>query len=548
MFIPLLLWGVYVYCECGGGEGMLDVNVEFERALHWMEETQKFLFITGKAGTGKSTLLDYFCNQTQKRPVVLAPTGVAALNVKGQTIHRFFHFHKDITPEKVYKKDIVPRDIDLYKKLSMIIIDEVSMLRADLLDCIDIFLKIYGPHASQPFGGVQLVFVGDLYQLPPVVPKDKQEIFQTEYSSSYFFSAKALESVDLEIIELEQVYRQEDNRFVDLLNKIRNNSITMADIEKLNQRYFPHADIPPEDSFIISLTTTNKQSDNINAQRLNRLEGSLYSFKAFIQGDFAKDSYPTAEDLQFKIGAQIMLVNNDPKRRWVNGSIGIIEDVKYSEDCEEDAVCVRLQDHDHLLSVFPFVWDSYGIASEESGDKDFIMTSLGSFRQYPFRLAWAVTIHKSQGKTFDRVVIDIGEGAFACGQIYVAMSRCRSLEGISLKVPIQKKHIKTDYRIGKFFASTLYKAALENFSFETKISMISQAMDQKAALSMSYINRSGIKFKRIVFPLSVTEKEYEGKKYMGMRAYYPEEDTVVLYDMARILTLQWEQWNDLSGS
>ena len=512
----------------------LDFNPEFEQAIRLMEETGQSLFITGKAGTGKSTLLDYFCNNTRKKPVVLAPTGVAALNVKGQTIHRFFNFYIDVTPEKIRSKDTRPRDPKLYKKLKTIIIDEVSMLRADLLDCIDVFLRMYGPKSKQAFGGVQMVFVGDLYQLPPIVGKEERDIFRTHYATPYFFSAKALESESLEFVELEKVYRQKDEQFVRLLNKIRNNSVEPEDIEELNQRYLPDTDTTQDEAFTINLTTTNAKADEINETHLNALDGKLHSHKAVIQGDFGKEYYPTATTLQFKAGSQIMLLNNDQKKRWVNGSIGIIEGVKRDEEGEQ-YLNVRLHDNDRLVPVSPFMWEVYKF-SVEGGM--IISEPAGSFTQYPFRLAWAVTIHKSQGKTFDRVVIDIGRGTFASGQTYVGLSRCTSFEGISLKVPVKKQHIRTDPRIYKFLTSHAYKKAAELLSFDEKLAMIEKAVASKQKLEMTYLKSNDTKSKRVILPLTVGEESYQGKNFPGMLAYCTKRKEERMFNVARILDLK----------
>jgi len=512
----------------------LVLNPQFKRAIDLMEDTQQNLFITGKAGTGKSTLLDYFCHKTKKKPVVLAPTGVAALNVKGQTIHRFFNFYIDVTPEKIRSKDTRPRDPKLYKKLKTIIIDEVSMVRADLLDCIDVFLRIYGPDASKAFGGVQMVFVGDLYQLPPVVGNDEREIFRSHYATPYFFSAKALESAALELVEMETVYRQKDEQFVSLLNKIRNNSVEDAGIEELNQRHLPDAEIPEDESFTISLTTTNKRADEINETHLNALDGKLHSCEAVVRGDFGKEYYPTATDLQFKVGSQIMLLNNDQKMRWVNGSIGIIEAVKHDEE-DEEYLRVRLHDNDRLVSVYPFQWEVYKFSVEGGA---IVSEPAGSFTQYPFRLAWAVTIHKSQGKTFDRVVIDIGRGTFASGQTYVALSRCTSFEGIRLHVPIKKQHIRTDPRIYKFLTGHAYQKAAESLSFEDKLVMIEQAVKDKSKLEMTYLKANDTKSKRVIVPLTVGEEDWQGKKFPGMLAYCTKRKEERMFNVARILELK----------
>jgi ATP-dependent DNA helicase PIF1 len=512
----------------------LDLNPQFQEAIQLMEDSNQHLFITGKAGTGKSTLLDYFCKHTKKSPVVLAPTGVAALNVKGQTIHSFFNFYIDVTPEKIRLKTIKPRDPKIYQKLETIIIDEVSMLRADLLDCIDVFLSIYGPDPSFAFGGVQMILVGDLYQLPPVVNAQEREIFKTHYQTPYFFSAKAIENATLQVIELETVYRQKDEDFVSLLNKIRNNSVEDQDIEKLNQRYVKNPESNMGQNFCISLTTTNQRADEINEARLHSLDGKLFSHHAEVQGDFGKEYYPTALTLTYKVGAQIMLLNNDTKRRWVNGSIGIIEAVKRDEEGVE-YLRVRLHSNEKLVSVYPFVWEIYRFQLINNA---IVSQAAGGFSQYPFRLAWAVTIHKSQGKTFDFVEIDMGRGAFASGQTYVALSRCTSFEGIHLSVPIRKQHIRTDPRIYKFLTTHAYQKAAQTLSFDKKISLIQKALADNTTLKMTYLKANDSKSKRVIRPLSVGEQVYQGKKFVGLFAYCNTRDEQRMFNVARIIELE----------
>ncbi len=512
----------------------LDLNPQFKKAISLIDNTNKNIFITGKAGTGKSTLLDYYCKQTTRELVVLAPTGVAALNVKGQTIHRFFNFYIDVTPEKILRREIRPREPLIYKKLKTIIIDEVSMLRADLLDCVDVFLRLYGPRTRQPFGGVQMVFVGDLYQLSPVVTRNEHEIFRTLYTTPYFFSARALASTSLEMIELEKVYRQKDRQFVELLNKIRNNSVEPKDIEELNQRYLPDQKIPHDGKLTISLTTTNDKADEINENQLNALGGKLYRNKAKIKGDFGKEYYPTATDLQFKIGSQIMLLNNDQLDRWVNGSMGIIDGVKRDHDNKE-YLNVRLHENYDVIRLKPFKWEVFKFSVSEG---TIFSEPVGSFTQYPFRLAWAVTIHKSQGKTFERVVIDIGRGTFASGQTYVALSRCTSFEGIELKVPIKEKDIRTDPRIYKFLTSHAYQKASENLSLEDKLLMIEQAIKSDQKLEMTYLKSNDTKSKRVIIPLTVGEETYLGNKFTGMLAYCTKRRDERMFNVARILELK----------
>jgi len=511
----------------------IEINPEFARAVDLMDNTDKCLFITGKAGTGKSTLLDHFCNNASKKPVVLAPTGVAALNVGGQTIHSFFNFYVDVTPEKILKKKTKPRNVKLYQKLQTIIIDEISMVRADLLDCIDIFLRLYGPEKRKPFGGVQMVFVGDLYQLPPVVSGNDGDIFNGHYETPYFFSAHIMSQLKLEVIELEKVYRQKDEKFVELLNRIRNNSVELNDIEHLNSRFIKDEQ-PKEGEFYISLTTTNKKADEINDTHLRALDGFLHSADAIVKGEFGKEYFPTATDLQYKIGAQIMMLNNDQKKRWVNGSIGVIEEVKKNEAGNE-YIRVRLHDSDRLVSVEQHQWEVFKFSFDGA---QIVSEPIGTFTQYPFRLAWAITIHKSQGKTFDKVIIDIGSGTFASGQMYVALSRCTSFEGIILKTQVKPHNISTDFRIFKFLTSYQYKKAAEGLSHEDKISLIQQAINEKSKLNMVYLKANDTKSTRTIIPMKVGIEDYQGKKFPGMQAFCTNSNEERMFHVGRILKLE----------
>jgi ATP-dependent exoDNAse (exonuclease V) alpha subunit len=427
-----------------GREGGVELNGEFRKALNAMESSNRNIFVTGRAGTGKSTLLDYFRSVTRKNVVALAPTGVAALNIKGQTIHSFFHFKPDITPDTVKRA----YNTAIYRALDMIIIDEISMVRADLLDCIDRFMRLSGRDAGLPFGGVQMVFIGDLYQLPPVVTRDEEEIFNGHYRSQYFFDSRAFGDISIEFIELKKHYRQKDARFIELLNAIRTNSATAEHINEINSRFDPGF-MPKYNEEYITLTTTNRHSDAINSMQLSKILKPAHEYIATIGGEFNRDALPADERLTVKEGAQVMMLNNDKAHRWVNGTIGVIKEIEHQQN-GGDVIVVRLIDGTYV-SVEPHTWELFRMSYDNIAKK-LVSGKKGSFVQYPLMLAWAVTIHKSQGKTFEKVVIDIGEGTFAHGQLYVALSRCTRLDGIVLKRRIEKSHILMDGRILSFLS------------------------------------------------------------------------------------------------
>lgn len=430
----------------------IELNDQFKDAFQRLEKTRRSLFITGNAGTGKSTFLTYFKKTTKKKVVVLAPTGVSALNVKGQTIHSFFGFSTSITPEKVKREKASQNLMEILKNLDVIVIDEVSMVRADLMDCIDEALRNF-LQTSEPFGGVQMVFIGDLHQLPPVVAGDEErERFQTEYPSPYFFDAKVFEFKQFDVLSLDKIYRQKDGDFLKVLNKIRVNKVSPWDLDILNARVMadPIAFHKTDHSYI-TLTTTNKSADEINALRLERLDSWAEVYTADFTGEFETRNHPTLSQLELKKGAQVMMLNNDMESRWVNGSIGKIVKVGFDAASCEDILHVLLEGEKEPVEVSPHTWElnKYYWDTEKN---EMEMDTVGTFRQYPLKLAWAITIHKSQGKTFDKVVVDIGKGAFAHGQVYVALSRCRSLEGLLLQKPIQGRHIWTNRRIDQFHA------------------------------------------------------------------------------------------------
>ncbi len=510
----------------------IEINPEFARALELIEAGRSNLFITGRAGTGKSTLLEYFRDHSDDEPVILAPTGVAALNVRGQTLHRFFGFRTDVTPDSVRQSRRKPRNPKLYKELATLIIDEASMLRADLLDCVDGFLRRHGPVPKTPFGGVQLVFVGDLYQLPPVVTGNEREIFKTVYETPYFFSAHALKDTDIEIIELQKVYRQKDRQFVDLLNRIRNNTMDDSDLVRLNSRVDEGFE-PAADSFCITLTTTNRTADRINEERLDTLPGQAYVSDASLDGNFDRAHQPAATELVFKEGAHVMLLNNDSKERWVNGSLGRIQRVRSRQG--ELEVSVQLQESGKVVKVEPYTWElirftlqAGRIASE----------TVGRFTQLPFRLAWAVTIHKSQGKTFDQVLIDLERGAFTTGQTYVALSRCTSFEGIVLHRDVRDSSIRTDWRVSRFLTGYRYQKSEEALPLEEKIRTLQGAIKKGQDISMTYLKTDDTESQRVVTPVSVGPETYQGKTFEGLQAYCSMRKAQRMFRVDRILEME----------
>jgi ATP-dependent DNA helicase PIF1 len=509
----------------------IDINEQFQHALDIMEGSDRSIFITGRAGTGKSTLLNYFSNTTKKKVAVLAPTGVAALNVKGQTIHSFFRFNPGITPDRV-KKLHSDNSESIYRKLDAIVIDEVSMVRADLLDCVDRFLRLNGPKADKPFGGIQMAFIGDLYQLPPVVTGGEKEVFQSLYETPYFYGARVFESFAMEFVELEKIYRQHDEQFITLLNGIRNNSITEEDLKFLNRRYQPEFE-PSPDEFYVYLTTTNRLAEEINGKRLAGLKGRLYTFTGSIKGEFGQEYLSAKIDLEVKVGAQIMMLNNDIEGRWVNGSIGKITCITQNRK-GEDIIIAELADGEDV-EITPFTWEIFRFFIEAGGLQSEV---IGTFTQFPLMLAWAVTIHKGQGKTFDRVIIDIGKGTFAHGQMYVALSRCTTLGGIILKRPALKKHIWTNYQVMDFLTKYQYKKAEQSCPVDDKIEVIRKAIENKLSLEIVYLKPSDEKTTRVVRPEAVGEMEYRGKKYLGMRAFCLKRNEERVFRIDRILEIR----------
>jgi len=422
----------------------LTINKEFKEAYTAMNETDDHLFLTGRAGTGKSTLLTYFRKHTKKKHVVLAPTGVAALNVKGQTIHSFFGFHPAITPDLVRKA--FPNSLPLFRAIETIIIDEISMVRADLLDCIDRALRLNRDRPKEPFGGVQMIFIGDLYQLPPVVTREESYRFESEYPSPYFFSSYVMQTITPKILELKKVHRQKEKSFIALLDKLRTNTLDASDVDAWNERHDPYFD-PRDEPGYIHLTTTNKMAQARNDYELKQLDGKEWTLQANSMGELPDRRMPSEACIRVKEGAQIMFTLNDPERRWVNGTLGKITRIKTKGLSKLPVLDVELEDGT-LVSVQQHKWEVFEYEHSKTGDID--ESIIGSYTQYPITLAWAVTIHKGQGKTFDHVLVDIGWGAFAHGQLYVALSRCTTFKGLVLLKPFRTKDVILDQAVIEF--------------------------------------------------------------------------------------------------
>lgn len=427
----------------------------FEMAERYVRFTGMSVFLTGKAGTGKTTFLRYITNTVTKRFVVLAPTGVAAVNAGGSTIHSFFQL--PLCPYLPDVKELVTEyqlpegkwslrkdRVKLIRTLELVIIDEISMVRADLLDAVDMTLRRYRRN-DRPFGGVQLLMVGDVMQLSPVVKESERQYMEQVYPSPYFFHSKALRRLRYVTIEFGKVYRQKDREFLDILNAVRENRVDSGILRRLNSRVgAPHNDGSggKDASEPVRLTTHNRQADEVNRRKLDGLPGEAVAFGASIEGDFPENSYPADDTLVLKKDSQVMFIRNDPEGRFYNGKIGKVESID-----SEDTVTVS-DGEGNLITVQPVEWQNIRYAlDEESGE--IRQSIIGQFRQLPLRVAWAITIHKSQGLTFDRVTIDAG-AAFAFGQVYVALSRCRTLEGISLESPVMPSAVCTDPYVSEF--------------------------------------------------------------------------------------------------
>ena len=437
-------------------------NRELDIARFIVEKTDSNIFLTGKAGTGKTTFLKDVKKYTKKNHIVLAPTGVAAVNAGAMTIHSFFQFGfgpyvKGISePEGNYMMRREKRE--LIKSLELIIIDEISMVRADVLDHINDELQRIRRN-SEPFGGVQLLMIGDLQQLPPITPDNELEILKPHYDSMYFFDSKSLRNSDYYCIELKSVYRQTDQRFIDILNRVRTGDVTHSDLDELNSHHV--ADFrPAQGDNYIQLVTHNRMADAINQREMAALSADTFMFDAKVTGTFPEDAFPTSRQLEIKKGAQVMFVKNDPDKRFINGMLGEVEEVS------DDSIRVRLSGKDNIVKVEPTAWENIRYHMNEETHQ-IESTKIGSFMQYPIKPAWAITIHKSQGLTFDKAVIDAHE-AFSPGQAYVALSRCRSLDGMVLSEKLTQRAIITDSIVDEYMNGAVQDidALARNINFE----------------------------------------------------------------------------------
>jgi len=416
----------------------IEINEDFKCALNMIEGRNENVYVTGNAGTGKSTLLKYLRATTKKNVVVLAPTGIAAINVSGQTIHSFFR----LPPKLIKVEDIrSSRNAILFQKLDAVIIDEVSMVRADLMDGVDYSLRINRRKMNEPFGGVQMVFFGDLFQLPPVVKgRDLEDYFNEVYGAPYFFCSKVIRNNRIRCVDLRKIYRQSDGEFIKMLNSVRENNLTSDLLQRLNTRVVPNLENAARGDYV-TLTTTNQAAYGINETFLEAIPEKEYEYHAQVQGKFDQSDYPTEATLRLKKGAHIMLLRNDPSKRWVNGTLAKVSHLG------EDRVGIDIDGSKYEVNKETWKKIEYYYDREENRIEERV---IGSFEQYPIRLAWAITIHKSQGQTFERVYIDLGTGAFAHGQTYVALSRCTTFGGIKLRRPVESRDVIFDPRVYEF--------------------------------------------------------------------------------------------------
>lgn len=475
-------------------------NFELNVARFIVEKTDMSLFLTGKAGTGKTTFLRDVVRHTKKKCIVLAPTGIAAVNAGAMTIHSFFQFGLGpfvkgvIEPKSDFR--INKPKLELIRNLQLLIIDEVSMVRADLMDHIDVELRRIRRN-SKPFGGVQLLMIGDLQQLPPIAHGGDDELLRQYYKTLYFFSSAALKSMKYSCIELKTVYRQTDGHFINILNHARECTLTNQDISDLNTRYIPDFSPKPEDGYI-RLMTHNRQVDYINATEMAKLDSHPFTFEAAVTGTFPEESYPTANSLTLKKGAQVMFIKNDPERRFINGTLGEVRSI------DKNCIAVRLAESGKTIEVEPMEWQNIRYQFDEE-TKEISSKQIGRFKQYPLKAAWAITVHKSQGLTFDKAIIDV-HAAFSPGQAYVALSRCRTLEGLVLSSPVSASVFMKDKAVDAYMnyiycpvQELAFTTCYEYFEYEKK-------PEPEVVDSEEKVNAKKVKAERINTEKSDAEK------------------------------------------
>jgi len=448
------------------------VNEKLDLAHNFVMHTSRNVFLTGKAGTGKTTFLRQIRQTITKRMVVVAPTGVAAINAGGVTIHSLFQLpFGPLVPGSAARENNINREkIKIFRTLDLLVIDEISMVRADVLDGIDAVLRRYR-HRTEPFGGVQLLLIGDMQQLPPVIRDEDWQLLSPHYDTGYFFGSRALQQTPYVSIELTHIYRQSDQRFIDLLNGIREKTITRNQLADLNQRYIPDF-TPDEQEGYITLSTHNNSAQRINGEKLKALKGKLHSFEAEIDKDFPAHAFPTDADLELKIGAQVMFIKNDISRdkRYYNGKIGRVTDF------DDDLIYVECPGESDTLAVERMSWENIRYSLDPT-TKEIQSEVIGTFTQYPLKLAWAITIHKSQGLTFERAIID-ASGAFAHGQVYVALSRCKTLDGLVLRAAIPMHSIKSEHTLDDFHEQVQQQTPTEQHLTDAKRAYQEQLLDE----------------------------------------------------------------------
>lgn len=462
----------------------MEGNKELKTAWEFVEKTGKSVFLTGKAGTGKTTFLKRVVEESRKRVVVVAPTGIAAINAGGVTIHSFFQLplHPFIPGAKLESKFAFSKEKrSIIKTMDVLVIDEVSMVRSDLLDAVDSVLRRFR-NRFKPFGGVQLLMIGDLQQLTPVMTDEDFQLLAPYYPTPYFFGSRALSQIDYVTIELKQVYRQQDEEFISILNSVRSGRPSHDVIKALNNRYDPSF-TPSADEGYIRLTTHNHIANSYNEQQLDLIDEPVHCFDAVIDGNFPEYAYPTEARLELKAGAQVMFVKNDPssERRYFNGKIGVVTDFY------EEYILVQCPGEDEKIAVEPLEWENCRYVINEQ-TQEMETEVQGIFKQYPLRLAWAITIHKSQGLTFDRAIIDAA-ASFASGQVYVALSRCRTLEGMVLATPLRQDAVMTDLRVedyidGQEEAAQRSVAKLESIKEDYYKELLGELFDFKELASL----------------------------------------------------------------